>query len=148
MDNIKYNKEDLSNHEGVSVVIKDKTGKILMQNHVKHGFWTIPVGKVKINQSVEEGLIEEVFEECNLKILEFKELINRNYQYVRDDKNVNVFSHLFEVQKYSGEMKNMEPHKHLEQRFMDLEEIKKLSYLSDMTLLYLEYLGFKRKPRI
>jgi ADP-ribose pyrophosphatase YjhB (NUDIX family) len=131
MDNIKYNSEDLMDHYGVFAVIKNNEGKILMQNHVKHGFWTIPCGKVKVGQSIEKGLKEEIFEECNLEILEFKELVNRNYQYKKKKKNVNVFSHLFEIIKYSGERKNMEPHKHSEQKFIDLEEIKKLPYISD-----------------
>ena len=55
---------------------------------------------------------------------------------------------IFEIIKYSGEMKNMEPYKHSEQKFMDLEDVKKLPYISDLTLLYLEYLGFKREKRL
>lgn len=144
----KYKEEDLSDHDGICAVIKDKEGKILMQNHVKFGFWTIPVGKVKKGQSVEEGLKEEIFEECDLRITKFVELKSRNYEYLRRGNKVNVFSHLFEVQEYSGEMKNKEPEKHSEQKFISLEEIKKLPYLSDLTLFYLEYLGFIREARL
>lgn len=148
MNNIKYNSEDLVDHHAVFSVIKDSEGKILMQNHVKHGFWTIPGGKVKVGQSVEEGLKEETFEECNLEIIECKEIINKDYEYIRDGRNIKISSHLFEIIKYSGEMKNMEPHKHSEQKFMDLEDVKKLPYISDLTLLYLECLGFKREKRL
>jgi hypothetical protein len=55
---------------------------------------------------------------------------------------------LFEIIKYSGVMKNKEPEKHREQKFMALEEIKKLPYLSDLTLLYLSFLDFNREAKI
>jgi len=145
---IKYTQEDVADHHGVSAVIKDKDGKILMQEHVKFGFWTIPVGKVKIGQEIEEGLKQELFEECNVVVKDFKELICKDYLYERDGKMVKVISHLFEIKEYSGEIKNKEPEKHKQQRFMSLDEIKKLHYLSDMTLLYLSLNGFTRDAKI
>ena len=33
-----YNSEDLFDHHGVSAVIKNKDGEVLMQEHVKYGF--------------------------------------------------------------------------------------------------------------
>jgi hypothetical protein len=53
---INYNKEDILDHHGIAAVIKNAEGEILMQEHVKYGFWTIPVGKVKEDQDVIEGL--------------------------------------------------------------------------------------------
>ena len=47
MAKIKYNDEDIVSHHAVVAMIKDDSGKILMQKHVKYGFWTVPVGKVK-----------------------------------------------------------------------------------------------------
>jgi len=35
---INYNESDLSDHKGVSAVIKNPEGEILMQDHVKYGF--------------------------------------------------------------------------------------------------------------
>lgn len=64
------------------------------------------------------------------------------------EKKVIVRLHLFEITKYSGTVKNKEPHKHRKQRFMSLKEIKSIPYLSDATLLYLETLNFKRKAYI
>ena len=148
MGKIKYNEEDVISHHGIAAVIKDKTGNILMQNHIKYGFWTIPVGKVKQGQSVEEGLKQEILEECNLNLKKFRELVKRSYIYERDGHNVEVVSHLFEIINYDGEMRNNEPEKHKQQIFMPLEEIKNLPYLSDLTLLYLETLGFKRSAKI
>jgi 8-oxo-dGTP pyrophosphatase MutT (NUDIX family) len=146
--NIKYTNEDIVSHHGIAAVIKDAAGKVLVQEHVKYGFWTIPVGKVKSKQDVVGGLKEEIFEECNLQIEEYKEMAVEKYYYEREGKEITVIGHLFEIIKYSGEMENMEPHKHKQQLFMPIEDIKKLTYLSDLTLLYLNQLGFKREAKI
>ena len=119
-----------------------------MQEHVKYGFWTIPVGKVKGDQNVINGLKQEILEECNLQVKECKEIIVKDYFYERNGKNVKVISHLYEILKYSGEMENLEPMKHKQQMFLPIEQVKKLPYLSDLTLLYLEQLGFKRQARL
>lgn len=145
---IPYTHEDILNHHSVAAIIKNDSGEILMQEHVKYGFWTLPVGKVKDGQSLNEGIEEEMLEECNLQLEEYKELVVKDYIYEREGKDVNVTSHIFEVSKYSGEMKNMEPHKQRQQLFLSLENIKKLPYISDMTQLYLEQLGYKREVRI
>ncbi len=146
--NIKYNKEDVVSHHGVAAVIKNQKGDILIQEHTKYGFWTIPVGKVKEGQDVIDGLREEILEECNLKVEEQKELMVKDYYYNREGKEITVTSHLYEIIKFSGEMKNLEPLKHKQQLFMPIEEIKRLPYLSDMTLLYLEQLNFIRESRL
>ncbi len=119
-----------------------------MQEHNKYGFWTIPIGKANPDQTPEEGLQQEIQEECNLKILECKELIQRKFIYERNGKMVNVLSHIYEVLKYTGVMKNNEPHKHKKQMFIPLEKIKQLLYLSDATVLYLEHVGYKREAKI
>ena len=145
---VNYTPEDLLDHHAVSAVIKNKEGKILMQNHVKFGFWTIPIGKAKPGQTPEDGIITEIFEECNLKVNELKQVAYKEISYNRKGKDVKVFTHSFEVLKYSGKLKNKEPNKHGEQKFLDLNEIKKIPYLSDATLMYLETLGIKRSARI
>jgi len=148
MKNIKYNSEDIISHHSVAAIIKNQKGEILMQEHTKYGFWTIPVGKVKNGQNVEDGLKQEILEECNISIKKFKELIVRDYTYNRDGNEVLIISHLFEVVSYNGEIKNNELQKHKQQIFLPISEIKRLSYLSDLTLLYLEILGFKRDAKI
>ncbi|MFA5258661.1 MAG: NUDIX hydrolase [Candidatus Pacearchaeota archaeon] len=147
MVEVKYNSEDVCDHQGVAAIIKNSNGEILMQEHIKYGFWTIPVGKVNFGQSVEDGLKQEVFEECNIDIKKLKEIASRKYDYIRDGKNVAVEVHLFEIIEYSGTIKNKEPNKHKVQEFLSLDKIKNLPYLSDNTLLYLETIGFKREAR-
>lgn len=147
-DDASYNSEDLVDHDGIAAVIKDDSGRILMQLHVKFGFWTIPVGKVDVGTSVEHGLKKEVSEECGIEINEYKEITSKCFIYDRRGKNVRVDSHIFEIIKYSGVVENKEPNKHSRQEFLTLEQIKTLPYLSDMTLLYLETLGIRRNARL
>ena len=140
MGEINYNVEDIVNHRGLGAVIQNGEG-ILMQKHVKYGFWTIPVGKVKENSSVVEGLREEIYEECNIKVVDFVETGMIRLSYNRLGNEVIVNSYLFEISNYLGEIKNNEPEKHAEQKFLSLEKIFELEYVSDMTLFYLEKLG-------
>jgi ADP-ribose pyrophosphatase YjhB (NUDIX family) len=145
---IKYTPEDLNDHDATSVIIKDDKGRILMQDHIKYDFWTIPAGKVRPGQTIIEGVKEEVFEETNLKVIECKELVSKVYDYDRNGTVVKVNAHIFEILRSEGELKNMEPHKHREQRFMTIEEIAKLPHVSDTTCLYLQTLGIERTNKL
>ncbi len=148
MEKIKYNSEDIVSHHGIAAIIENEEGEILMQEHTKYGFWTIPIGKVAKGQSVEDGLKQELFEECNIVIEDYTEVVTRNYMYERDGNEVLVISHLFDILKYSGDVNNNEPEKHIQQVYISVEKIKDLPYLSDLTLLFLETLGIKREARI
>lgn len=145
---IKYNSEDMISHHGVAAVIKNERGEVLMQEHIKYGFWIIPVGKVKENQNVIDGLKQEILEECNLDIEKCNESIVKDYFYQRNGNSVRVTSHLFEIVRYAGEMENLEPTKHRQQVFMPVKKITQLPYLSDLTLLYLHQIGIDRPARI
>lgn len=138
-----YNEEDLAPHHGVSAIIYDEYKNILMQDHVKLNFWTIPVGKVKSGQKVIDGLKEELLEECGIKVIKFKEVRLFRKIYKRQNIDVEVINHIFEVEKYSGIPRNLEPLKHRSQIFMSIEEIKKKSKLSDATKEALMYLDKK-----
>ncbi|MBI5072224.1 NUDIX domain-containing protein [Candidatus Woesearchaeota archaeon] len=147
-ETIPYTPEDLLDHHGIAAVITNEKGEILMQDHVKYKFWTLPVGKVHPSQTVEEGLAQELFEECNIVIEKWKEIATREYDYIRNGKNVAVSAHVFVILQYSGDIKNKEPHKHKEQLFLSLDKIKELPCVSDITLLYLESIGIKRKKKL
>ena len=145
---MKYNSEDLKPHHGVCAIIKDKQGRILMQDHVKYSFWTIPVGKTTNNQTPEEALIQEVQEECGITPTKFRELTTKSYSYTRNSVEVHLTTHLFDIQEYTGKIINNEPHKHKEQKFLTVEEIMKLPYISDSTVLYLETIGLVREAKL
>jgi len=148
MEEIKYNSEDLLDHDVVAAIIKNEKGEILMQEHLKYNFWTVPVGKVKPGQTIKDGLEQEMMEECKIVVEDFKEIISKNYVYERKGKDVKIIGHIIEVLKYKGQIRNNEPEKHRQQIFISLEDVKKIPFISDLTVLYLEILGFKRKAII
>lgn len=145
IEKINYNAEDLrDSYDAVSAIIYDQTKtKILMQDHVKLNFWTIPVGKAKDNQNIIEALKEEISEECGIKLLKFKEVFVFEKTYLRQGKNVRVKNHCFEIEKYSGIPKNLEPHKHRSQIFIEINKISKIGKISDATKNALKYLKNK-----
>ena len=143
-----YNNEDLLDHHAVAAVIKDNEDKILIQEHTKYGFWTLPSGKVKEGQGIIEGLKQEIFEECNLIIKECKKVFAREHEYERRNKKLNVNEHIFEVTNYSGILENKEPLKHTQQKFFSIKEIINLPHVSNLIILYLKTLGIERTVKL
>lgn len=143
-----YTSGDLLDHEAVAAVIKDPQGDILMFQHKKFGFWTIPIGKAEPGETPYEGMLTEVSEECGINVVSAVEIASRPYTYKRDGNDVNLISHIYEVTQFDGTPRNAEPHKHLEMRFMPVSEIVKLKTLSDATLLFLEVLGITRPANL
>lgn len=137
-ETIKYNQEDCTNHHGVAAVIRNKEGKILMMDHVKFNFWTIPVGKVKPEETVVEGLCVELKEEINILPLNYKEVDVNSTVYNRNGKEVTVIQHIFEIEEYEGGLCNNEPDKHRSIKWMSEEEIMNCDNLSDATKNYLK----------
>lgn len=144
-EEIKYNEDDLNpNHHGVSAIIYDKTKtKILMQDHVKFGCWTIPVGKVDKGDTPKEAIKREILEETGLKLINFKEVSTFSKTYLRDGIKVTVTAHIFEVYNYSGTPRNLEPKKHKQQIFMSINDVDKLKNTSDATKYALKHLKMK-----
>jgi 8-oxo-dGTP pyrophosphatase MutT (NUDIX family) len=148
MDTIPYTTEDILPHSSVFAIIKNRNGEILMQDHIKYNFWTLPGGKVKPDQSKEDALSQEIQEECNIIIWEAHPLVQRDMSYIRKEIPITIPCYLFEIITYEGEIQNNEPTKHRELRFFSVDEIQKLPYLSDVTLLYLESLWILREAKI
>ena len=148
MSDITYTAEDLENHDAVAAVIKDSQGNILVQDHVKFGFWTIPIGKAKPGQTPEEGLRQELKEECGINVVEFRKIGTKVKEYERNGKIVKLTVHLYDVHSYRGKIENKEPTKHRTQKFMTVQEIMKLPYLSDSIILYLQHIGHPRQAQL
>ncbi len=132
LEKIQYNDEDLQAHDGVSAVIM-KGNKILMMDHVKFNFWTIPVGKVDPNQSIEAGMKMEMKEELNIIPTKYKKIGQFIRMYPRGGKKVKVTAHIFLIEKWTGTIRNNEPKKHRSIKFISIPEIKKMKKLSDAT---------------
>lgn len=136
-----YTEEDCIDHKGVAAVIHDKD-KILLMDHVKIDRWAIPVGKVKPGDSIEHALKEEMLEELGIELINYNEIISFVRPYlVNGIHHVKVEYHIFDILKYSGEIKNLEPNKHRSIKFMTLDKIRKMERISTATKAILKYYG-------
>jgi predicted NUDIX family NTP pyrophosphohydrolase len=143
-----YKKEDLyRDQKGIAAVIKDDSGKILVQKHVKFGFWTIPVGKCKEGQSQEEALKEELLEETGITVKSYKKIGHMPQHYIRWGFPVDIDVAIYEVTAYNGDPSNKEPEKHTQQLFMDVDELKSTGNMSDSTHYVLNLISKQSKPQ-
>lgn len=136
-----YTPEDLVDHDAIGAVIFNQKGELLVLKHNKFDFWTIPIGKVQSDATLKETVIKEVKEEVNLDVIECKKLVELPQTYYRRGKWVQVVLHVFEVTRYSGKLKNMEPDKHEHMTWSSIDIIRGMekSSLSDATRLYIQF---------
>lgn len=119
----------------VAGIIRNEKGKILMLDHKKTGLWTIPLGKTEFGEKPREALVREMKEEVNIDVTQ---------SYVCEKDNF-VFSqgftttYVYNIIHYNGEIKNNEPDKHLQIRWITLEEIQELK-VTKATELALRFL--------
>lgn len=135
-----YTKEDLTDHDGVAVVIRDERGWILMQKHIKYDVWTIPGGKVDPDDTLVDTVEKEMFEETGLYITECIQIKDKAFVYIKNDVTVNMHMYIFEALAYHGTMENREPHKHSAQMFVEMVDIAFNDNLSDATKLWMGFL--------
>ena len=59
----KFNSEDLKDHIGLGAIfLSSDKKKILLLDHVKFNFFTIPIGKVKPEETIDDALKIEMWE--------------------------------------------------------------------------------------
>lgn len=118
---------------GIGVIIRDGN-KILLGRRCDNykdtggiyepGSWTIPGGKQEYNETMLEGAIREVKEETNLDISEL------SIFGASDDIQPN--KHFVTIQviakKFDGDLKNMEPTKHSEWKWFDINDLPEKLY--------------------
>ena len=88
--------------------IRDKTGKILLQQRADNGFWGLPGGNVELGESVEQTVVREVYEETGLEV-RVERLIGiysepESYPFMRypDGTIVHYVTHVFICEPVSG----------------------------------------------
>ena len=135
-----YNKEDMRSHIGVAGILRDEDGNILIQNHNKFKFNTLPVGKAKPDESALQALKTEMREELGVNVQKAKLVGRKTFTYDRKGIPVDVDLHVFDVEKYRGTPVNAEPEKHKWIKFMSPEKVKRMRNVSD-ALLFSKELG-------
>ena len=122
----------------VAMVVANTEAKIVVLWHNKLQKWSLPVGKVETHQSFEEALKQEAREELGVEVTEHERLGVFEHVYQREGQHVKIESCLFRVLSYKGDVRNNEPHKHRELRFVTLAELKRLTPVADTILDFLK----------
>lgn len=111
-------------HKSAGAIIKNGEGKVLMLDRQNFPFgWACPAGHIEDNETPEQAVAREVFEETNLKVEEYNLLIHEFVVWnecKRGGKGHDWF--LFEITKWSGEIKQNHESKNLQ--WLSIEEIK------------------------
>lgn len=69
---------------GIRVIIL-KDNNVLLVKHRYDGFWYLPGGKIKKNESEESAAKREIFEECKISIDSFERVLGR-YKNLQEGK--------------------------------------------------------------
>lgn len=93
------------------------------------GKWEFPGGKVEINETLEEALIREMWEELSCDIRVESYIGNNKHDY--SEFSVNL--HLFKVKVIKGTIKSNE---HMDEKWIKFNDIKNIDFAeADIPLL-------------
>ena len=119
---------------GIGVMIKSD-GKILLGKRCSKvdpggifapGSWTLPGGKQEYDETIYEGAIREIKEETNLDLKPEDLVIFGAADDIQPNKHF-ITMHII-ANSYSGVLKNMEPTKHSEWKWFDLNDLPENLY--------------------
>lgn len=96
-----YKEERLMRITSRAIIVNKEIGKILMINCLDEkanstkdfteGFWVLPGGGVEENESFEEGLIREIFEETGITDVELKNCVMSRIAYFDIQNELKLF---------------------------------------------------------
>lgn len=96
-----------------AIIFNKKTGKILLINYLNEnanstkeftkGFWTLPGGGLEDNESFEEGLKREIYEETGLINFELKNCVLSRVVYLDIEKGRQAFYERYYLVKTNSE---------------------------------------------
>jgi len=137
MSSIPYTAKDLESHNAVSFGIQNSEGKFLTFWHYKFSFRTIPLGKAEANQTPEDAVQQEAWEELGIRVKTMRLLGEDHKVEIREGNTVHIHLYTFLVTAYDGEIQNMEPKKHSAIEWYTFEQLQALHPTSDGTKLFL-----------
>lgn len=129
---------------GCGAFILNDQNQLLLQKRNKEpekGYWSIPGGKVEMFETFEQAVVREIKEETdlNIEVLELCGLCDHIVDIPGEEKSHWVTpSYICRV--VSGEAKIMEPHKHLDMKWFDLENLPEDITITT-TKAVMDYLG-------
>ncbi|MDN3504044.1 MAG: DUF1937 family protein [Rhabdochlamydiaceae bacterium] len=118
---------------GISVLVIHE-GKILLGKRLNEngmGDWAPPGGHLEMNESIEECAKRELKEETNLEALSIHEGTWTND--IHSDQHYVTLTMI--VNQFSGEVKNLEPHKCEEWKWFDYYDLPSPLYISMRNLI-------------
>ena len=105
-----------------AVFLIKENGKYLFQKRKKDsiyaGAYVLPGGHIEQNETIFEGAVRELYEELDIKVKE----TDLEFKMVEPVADYIVF--FLEVKNYQGEIKNKEPEKHVDIKFLHLMDEK------------------------
>jgi 8-oxo-dGTP diphosphatase len=110
---------------GVGVIIVNKDGQVLVGKR-KGSFaqkWAFPGGNIEMGDTFEATAIREIKEETNLDIVDPKVFAVTNNLETYREEGKHYISIALIATKYSGELKNMEPEKCEELKWVSPNEL-------------------------
>lgn len=109
---------------GVLGIVRNEKDEVLMQLRSKkstYGLWGVPGGKIEKYETAEEALIREYKEELDVDI-EIVKFI-QNIEDISLEEDTHWIIPTYEVKIKAGEIKNMEPQKHMALGWFHVENI-------------------------
>lgn len=118
---MKQGKDYIGVGVGAVIINNNKILLLLRKKAPEAGFWSIPGGKVEMFDTIEDTIIREVKEEINVEVEIVRLLGVTNHIIPRE--NSHWVSPNFLVTIKSGEIRNLEPEKHEELRWFDIDSL-------------------------
>ena len=121
-----FTQEDLKPHETSSVLMWNQNHELLVMDHRKHGMIAPVIGKCHTGETPVQAIIREAQEEVGVTFRESGLLFVGSYtkQYDFGGTKVWVKTNVFNAfSSWTGEIRNMEPEKHYNLRFLGLADL-------------------------